>query len=321
MSSEQPRQHFQRFLIPLVNASVNGELVAHAQPDFRISFVTLTDADKEKWQLDPCIKCLVGSFKFMLDKASSAVLLECDEGGDALADDDVGNALGSLFGFLDVRLPYVLWTPFGEKRLHGWPTGSFKIVPLGNQKIPREHDTYATLNVDDETFRRYWAEIFDTSETGLRLRRALGRHRHARVAMYREDAIVNSFIGLETMFADHTKDRGRIAVRVGKRVTRYILDPDVSPSLASLINISGRINELYQVRHAIVHGADPTAFATKEAAAESMRLLALAISIALEEGLTRLGDLPGLAQRFEEDKRRAGRAEKHAARHRKKQRP
>lgn len=314
------RQYFQRFLIPLVNATVNGELVAHAQPDYRLSFVALTDADKEKWHSDPCVKCLIGSFKYMLDKASSAILLECDEGGDALADDDVGNALGSLFGLLDVRLPYVLWTPFGEKRLHSWRVDDFKIVPLGNQKIPREHDSYATLNVDDATFRRYWAEIFDASDTGLRLRRALGRHRHARVSMYREDAIMNSFIGLETLFGDQVREIGKIPARVGKRVARYILDPDVSPSVADLVGLSNRVRELYEARHAIVHGADPTNLSTEEAAFGSMQLLSVVLNIALEEGFERLADRKGLAKRFDDDMRAARRLEKQATRHRKKQR-
>lgn len=312
------RQYFQRFLIPLVNANVSRSFVAHERQQYRLSFVELADAQKKSWEDDPCVRCTIGSYKFMLDKCKSAILLECDEGGDPLGDDDAANALGSLVGFIDVRLPYVLWTPFGEKRLQGWPVDDFKIIPLGNQRIPSEFDRYALLKVDDETFRRYWTEILDTSEAGIRLRRAIGRHRHARVAWYREDAIMNAFIGLETLFGDQSKDIGKIPQRVTARATRYILDPDVSPRLASLIDISKRIEELYEVRHAIVHGADPTTLATDDAAVDSMRLLAVAISIALEEGLDRLSDLASLAKRFHDDKRAAAREEKHAARHRKK---
>ncbi len=310
------RQFFQRFLIPLVNVTLGRTFVAHAEADYRLSVVELQEDRKRDWESDSCFKCLIGSYGFMLKKAHTAILLEDNEGGDALANDDAANALGSLVGLFDVRLPYVLWTPFGEKRMQGWPATDFKIVPLGSQRIPREMDTYATLGVDDSTFGRYWAEIFDMSEAGRRLRRALARHRHARVAMYREDAIMNAFIGLEALFLDPVKDIGKIPKRVGKRATRYILDPDSSPSLASLVGLSERIEELYKARHAIVHGADPTNLSTEEAAIDSMRLLASAICIALEEGLTRLSDLPGLAQRFEEDRQKAARAEKHAARHR-----
>ncbi|MGA8474898.1 MAG: hypothetical protein WB681_07490 [Candidatus Cybelea sp.] len=313
------RHYYQRFLIPLVNASISREFVAHTRPNYKISIVSLSEYDKKRWRDHPQVKCAIGGFAWMLERAASGVLLEGDYGGnDPLSDEAAANALGSLMAFVDVRLPYVLWTPFGEHRLQGWPPDDYKIIPIGNQRIPGELEAYATMNVDDETFQRYWSEIFDQSESGLRLRRALGRHRHARVSYYREDAILNAFIGLEALFADHTKDVGKIPNKVTRRVARFIRDPDVSQSMADLIGVSDRLAELYQIRHKIVHGAEPDAPETENAARDSIRLLATVICITLEEGFGRLKDRPRLAREFDKALLATRREEKRAARNRKK---
>jgi hypothetical protein len=314
------RCYFQRFLIPLANASINRAFVAHTGADYRILIVSLSEDDKKRWRDDPKVKCVIGGGRaWMLERGASGVLLEADYGGnDPLDDESAANALGSLIAFIDVRLPYVLWTPFGEHRLRGWPPNDYKIIPIGNQRIPGEMEAYGSMNVDDETFQRYWSEVLDQSESGLRLRRGLGRHRHARVSYYREDAILNAFIGLEALFADHTKEVGKIPNKVARRVARFISDPDISSSVADLIGVSSRLEELYRIRHNIVHGADPDALETENAARDSIRLLSTVICIALEEGFDRLKDRPRLARDFDEALLEARREEKRAARNRKK---
>jgi hypothetical protein len=279
-----------------------------------LSIVSLTEDDKTRWRDHPQVKCAIGGFAWMFEKMSSGILLEANYGGnDPLSDEVAANDVGSLIAFLDVRLPYALWTPFGEHRLLGWPEGDFKIVALGDQRFPTEMEAYAKMNVDDEAFLRYWSEILDQSDTGRRLRRALGRHRHARTSMYREDAILNAFIGLEALFGDHTK-AGRIPEKVTRRATRFILDPEVSQSVADLVAVSTSIRELYEFRHTIVHGAEPDESRSDAAAKRALRLLSTVINIALEEGFDRLSDRKLLAQAYDKALLDAQRNEKRDAR-------
>jgi hypothetical protein len=307
------RRFYQTTVIPLSNCSMPAQFVAHETDDERLSIVGVEPDRLAAWLADPEAQCSVGKLCWVLKNATAAIRVE-SYGLDPLSEPPMSEDLGSLSALLDLCLPNSLLTPFFEQRLLGWPEGSFKIARLGQQRPPTEWEVHATIALDEPGFRKYWALIMDDSEQGKRLRRALGRFRHARSSYFFEDAVLNAFIGVEALFGDHTRDVGKVAQRVQARATRFVIQPDASETSQELASLSDDIAKLYQIRHDIVHGADVAVSEHNKVVTKCFNLLSTALWVTLSEGFGRLYDLPALAKAYDDSLRRALQGEKRAKR-------
>jgi hypothetical protein len=298
-------------VVPLLNAGVDRELLVAENDRYRMAIVRVTDELRKCWTEHPRVNCVTESKPWMLPLATTAVRLDWRSPRTINELSQESEDLYALIGLLNVRLSYDLWTPFGAQKTWNRSEPDVEIVTFVETRPPSEIEFHTTISVSDyRVFRRYWRTIVGPSEQSQRLRRALARFRRARSSWYAEDAIIHAFIGLESLFAEHTKDAGRIANKVTRRLSRYVLDPDVSPSSAQLMQLSSGIAGLYQIRHDIVHGALPDESKTNDAAKDSAELLRTAILLTLEAGFKQLKDLRALANRFTDDLVKARREEK-----------
>jgi hypothetical protein len=303
------RRFYQTTVIPLANCAMPARFVAHETDEERLSIVDVEPDRLAAWLADREAQCSVGKLCWVLQRATVAVKVE-SYAMDPLSETPVSEDLGSLSSLLDLCLPYSLWTPFYEQRLQHWPEGSFKIAGLGQQRPPTEWEVHGTISLDEPAFRKYWALIMEDSDQAKRLRRALGRFRHARSSYFFEDAVLNAFIGVEALFGEHRRDKGKSAKRVQARATRFVIEPDVSETSQELSSLSEEIGKLYKVRHDIVHGAEVDDSQRNEIVRKCFNLLSTALSVTLNEGFTRLRDLPALADAYSKSLREAQNREK-----------
>lgn len=314
MNVSQERRWTQTLIVPLVNAFMPGRFVAQETQDARFSFVDVSEELIHYWKRQHGVNCAIGSLGWILERANVAVLLEARSTDNLLADPATGDDLGVLLALVASRLPYALWTPFLDQRFAWWPHSESKIQTLGFQRHPTEMEVHAITDLDEQTFQRFWSLISEHSPEGGRLRRALGRFSRAQSSVFFEDAVLNAFIGLEALFADHTVNAPRVALKVRKRAAQFICDPDLSQTAADLIGISDSIKNLYRVRHDIVHGAEVDDSQRNHVARETIQLLATALETVLSRGFGELRDLPALSAKYEVTRRLLERREKFTAR-------
>jgi hypothetical protein len=301
----------QTVVVPLPNVAVDRNVLVVDSGRYRIALRAVADEELKRWAENARVQFMVEGNPWMLPLTKTVVELTTHSPHDFNELTAEQEDLYALLGLLNVRIAYDLWAPFGQFKKSGQSKSDFSYHSFIESRPPKETEYGVVLNLSDEhTFRRYWSAIVGSADEHMRLRRAVARFRRARSSWFNEDAIVHAFIGLESIFADHSKAGGKNTKRVTKRVARFVLDPDVSPSAVELSDLSEQIANLYNVRHDIVHGALPDLSKTSEAAKESLQLLQTAILITLEEGFARTIDLAALANRYDADLQVAQRLEK-----------
>ena len=308
----RPRLSYsQSLIVPLLNVSLNRTFIIHAGADYRLSIVSVSDVQRNRWQQDARVTFAIEGAPSLLPRTTSAVLLETRYSGQILDHRDANEDMTLLLGLLNVRLPYALWAPFGVVARGD----DMSTMTFGETRVPTQMEYHADLNVADyKTFKRYWRTVSGKSQQSQRLRRAVSRFSRARSSWWAEDAIVHGFIGLEALFAEHTTEVGKTVNKVTRRLATFIIPPDASPTVVELTTLSGHIGEIYKLRHDILHGALPDPDKTGQAAKDTIELLRTAILIAVEEGFKRLKNLPALAADYTSALDDARREEKRLAR-------
>lgn len=308
-AAQQNKTH-QSLLVPLLNVTLNRTFTVADKGLYRLSLVGIAEQQRARWLQDSRVQCAVEETSGFVEHASSAVLLEARYPQPILQNDSANEDLTSLLGLINARLPFGLWAPFAELTAGA----EIRTMRLGevNRPLGMQRNN---LNVSDyKTFRRYWRTVIGETRQSRRLRRAVGRLARATTSYWAEDVVVHAFIGLEALFADHTAEAGKTVKKVTRRLSTFVIPPDMSPTVGELTTLSERIGELYRIRHDILHGDLPDLAQTSDAAKDSIRLLRTAILIALEEGFGRLKDLPALAGQYDGALRQAQRQARRSTR-------